>query len=253
MFNEIWINEVLNKRYKYPDKYMDPKNTGKYWENTKWRWRVQVWICSYYSGQKLHRCPVVCVCGWKQLVSVSSRHIHNVEVKLFSGAESCQIQVLNVLSKSPAVQQVILEAPTTPHMPPNQRDKLLITSGHLSVRVRPSVAQWGPAIPHNTVPQPTPAVWLNGCRCLKASVHSLNHALQRRMMSLRRLQQAVQSNTWRTLSTTSSSIHQVYLAASAMYNPHPKFIFTDTFNGFEGKNYKLFLTGTKKWKNITQC
>lgn len=35
MFNEIWINEVLNKRYKYPDKYMDPKNTGKYWENTK--------------------------------------------------------------------------------------------------------------------------------------------------------------------------------------------------------------------------
>lgn len=67
--------------------------------------------------------------------------IQNVHVKLFSGADSCHIQVLYVSPKSPAVPQVVLEAPTVPRMPQNQHDKLLITSGHLSVRVRPSVAQ----------------------------------------------------------------------------------------------------------------
>ena len=108
-------------------------------------------------------------------------------MKLFSGADSCQIQVLYVSLKSPAVQRVVLEAQTVPHMPQNQHDKLLITSGHLSVRVRPSVERRGWTIPHNTLTQPPPAVWLNGCRCLKASIHSLGlltHALQRRMMSL---------------------------------------------------------------------
>lgn len=33
-----------------------------------------------------------------------------------------------------------------------------------------------------------------------------------------------------------------------MYNPHPKFTFTDTLDGFEGKNCKLFSTGTQKMK-----
>lgn len=153
-------------------------------------------------------CPAVpvCVCGpvWNNCFG----HIQNVHVKFFSGADSCHIQVLYMLPKSPAVQRVVLEALTVARMPPNQHDKLLITSGHLSVRVRPSVTQWGWTISHNTVTQPPPAVCLNGCRCLEASVHSLGlltHALQRRMMSLWWLQ----PNTWLALGNALSL--QVYL------------------------------------------
>lgn len=136
-------------------------------------------------------------------------------------------------------------------MPPNQRDKLLITSGHLSVRIRPSVAQWGPAIPHNTVPQPTPAVWLNGCRCLKASVHSLSHALQPRMMSLRRLQ-AVQSDTWRTLNNTYFFHSSSLFGSLSNVQPTTKvYFYRHALDGFEGKNCKLFQQVPKKWKNIT--
>lgn len=95
----------------------------------------------------------------------------------FLEAKSCQMWVRNVSTKSPAVQKVKLEAPSVPHMPQNQRDKLLIASGHLSVRVRPSVAQRGWAIPHSAVPPPPTAVGLNGCRRLKATVRGLSHAL----------------------------------------------------------------------------
>lgn len=109
----------------------------------------------------------------------------------FLEAKSCQMRVRNVSTKSPAVQKVKLEALSVPHMPQNQRDKLLIASGHLSVRVRPSVAQRGWAIPHSTVPPPPTAVGLNGCRRLKATARSLSHALS-----------AVCSNTWRTPSNT---------------------------------------------------
>lgn len=111
----------------------------------------------------------------------------------FLEAKSCQRRIRNVSTKSPTVQKVKLEALSVPHMPQNQRDKLLIVSGHLSVRVRPSVAQRGWAIPHRTVPPPPTAVGLNGCRRLKATVRSLSHA---------RLQRAVCSNTWRTPSNT---------------------------------------------------
>lgn len=61
---------------------------------------------------------------------------------------------------SPTVHRVVPEGPTVARMPQNQHDKLLITSGHLSVRV--GTVRW--TIPRNAVTQPPPAVWVNGCR-----------------------------------------------------------------------------------------
>lgn len=116
----------------------------------------------------------------------------------FLEAKSCQMRVRNASTKSPAVQKVKLEAPSVPHMPQNQRDKLLIASGHLSVRVRPSVAQRGWAIPHSTVPPPPTAVGLNGCRRLKATVRSLSHAL----WTEDDVTAATPTSTWRTPSNT---------------------------------------------------
>lgn len=158
---------------------------------------------------------------------------------------------------SPAVQQVIPDthAPESAWQAVNRVWSFICQS--------PPKCHTGRAIPHNTVPQPPPAVWLNGFWCLKASVHSLSHALQRRMMSLRRLQKWVQSNTWWRLSNTSAFFHQVYLAASAMSNPHSKFIL-QTFSMVlrektakwsqwcfqkETKHSDCICFVTKNWKN----
>lgn len=134
---------------------------------------LQLLYRSKVAQMLAQQCPYVFVLQYENFWILYGSHIQNAHVKLFSGADSCHIQVLYVSPKSPAVQRVVLEAPTVSHMSQNQHDKLLITSGHLSVRVRPSVAQWGWTIPRNTVTQPPPAVWLNGRRCLKASARSL--------------------------------------------------------------------------------
>lgn len=63
MFNKISINEVLNTKYKYPDKYIDPKtlgNTGKTHNEDQLEEKlIQDAVCSCYLGQKLHRCLYV--------------------------------------------------------------------------------------------------------------------------------------------------------------------------------------------------
>lgn len=145
------------------------------------------------------------------------------EWNYFLEAKSCQMRVRNVSTKSPAVQKVKLEAPSVPHMPQNQRDKLLITSGHLSVRVRPSVAQRGWAIPHSAVPPPPTAVGLNGCRRLEATVRGRESCtLSGGWCHGHDSQRAVCSNTWRTPSNTPHP-----LAASAASNPCARVHFTD--------------------------
>lgn len=100
MFNEICINEVLNKKYKYPAINIEPKSGDPLQGN---RLKMVSWF-----RRGTEACPPAPVCvfavRWKQLVDSISQNVH---VKLFSGADSSHIRVLYVLTKSPAVQRVV--------------------------------------------------------------------------------------------------------------------------------------------------
>lgn len=237
-------SKVLNTKYNYPKTYIDSKNTKKYDLLQKEQVQKDV-IC--YIGQKLHR--FLSSSAWKQLVSIWDSH-SEWSWTLYSGAYSCHNQALYVSPNSPAVQRVVLEAPAVPHMPQNQHDKLLITSGHLSVRVRPSVAQWRWTIP-------IPATSSSSCLAERLPVSqsqrsqfgASDSSLQHRMISLRRLQATSSSVQHLTDTEQYFFFHSSGLFRSlTTYQPpstSPEFIFTDMLSQKLCLQNKLSF-GTKK-------
>ncbi len=139
--------------------------------------------------------------------------------------------------KSLAVQRLVLEASSVLHVPQNQHDKLLIMSAHLSVKVRPSVAQCWWTMPHNTGRQSPPAVWLSGWRCLKASVHigpsdsCISTEDDVPLMTL--TSGAVQHLTE---SEQHFFFHSLSFFGSLSIVAACQFIFSDMYDSFKGKN-----------------